>query len=345
MKTCRFAVNELPLVPLLCGENKDGVTVGGDILPTLAWLVEAGADEAVGEVPVNRFQAKASAAPSHPPLEGQSKFAERSRAKFGERSKPPEAKNHVSPKTPPTFSTFAQGEGMNPKYPGGMAATRRPSVTPTSVLNPHAHENDHIGRGLEIANACNSLVELKAALEAFDGCALKQFANTTVFADGNPAARIMFIGEAPGFEEDKTGLPFVGRAGKLLDKMLGAVGFDRSSAYIINVLPWRPPDNRNPDLTEVAKCIPFLRRHIELHAPEIVVLLGGSPLRHVLGKTEGILQSRGKWLQYHVAGRMVPVMPTLHPAYLLRQPAHKKHAWRDLLAIIDKLQQNHGLAG
>ena len=155
----------------------------------------------------------------------------------------------------------------------------------------------------------------------------------------------MFIGEAPGYEEDKTGLPFVGRAGKLLDKMLAAIGLDRSSAYIINVLPWRPPDNRNPDLAEVAKCIPFLRRHIELHAPELIVLLGGAPLRHVMGKAEGILQSRGKWLQYHVAGRMAPVMPTLHPAYLLRQPAHKKLAWRDLLAIKDKLQQNHGLAG
>jgi DNA polymerase len=198
---------------------------------------------------------------------------------------------------------------------------------------------------LEIANACNSLAELKAALEAFEGCALKQFANTTVFADGNPEARIMFVGEAPGYEEDKTGLPFVGRAGKLLDKMLAAIRLDRTSAYIINVLPWRPPDNRNLDLTEVAKCLPFLRRHIELHAPELMVLLGGTPLKHVLGKQEGILSSRGKWLEYHAAGRMVPVMPTLHPAYLLRQPAHKKLAWRDLLAIADKFQQNHRLAG
>jgi len=154
----------------------------------------------------------------------------------------------------------------------------------------------------------------------------------------------MLIGEAPGYEEDKTGLPFVGRAGKLLDRMLAAIGLDRSSAYIINVLPWRPPDNRNPDLAEVAKCIPFLRRHIELYAPELIVLLGGSPLRHVLGKTEGILQSRGKWLQYHVGGRMVPVMPTLHPAYLLRQPAQKKYAWRDLQEILVKHEQNHGLA-
>lgn len=309
-----------------------------DSLSALVWLVEARADEAVGEAPVNRFQAKvqtrsADFSSSLLAGEGDANAAARSHWEAGE----------ARGRTPPPPSGFAarplpQGQGEK------RTAARKPSVTPTSVLNPHAHDNDHIGRALEIANACNSLAELKAALEAFEGCALKQFANTTVFADGNPDARIMFIGEAPGYEEDKTGLPFVGRAGKLLDKMLGAVELDRTSAYIINVLPWRPPDNRNPDLTEVAKCIPFLRRHIELHAPEVMVLLGGSPLRHVLGKTEGILQSRGKWLQYHAGGRMVPVMPTLHPAYLLRQPGHKKLAWRDLLAIKDKLQENHGLA-
>src|SRR6476469_6403885 len=202
----------------------------GNHLAALAWLVEAGADEAVGEAQINRFQAKAARV-SNPPLEGGSKN---------------------------------QSEPARGFFEGGAA--RKPAVRPTSVLNPHAHDNDHIGRALEIANACNTLAELKAALEAFEGCGLKQFANTTVFADGNPEARIMFIGEAPGYEEDKTGLPFVGRAGKLLDKMLAAIGLDRSSAYIINVMPWRPPDNRNPDLTEVAKCIPFLRRHIELHA-------------------------------------------------------------------------------
>ncbi len=298
------------------------MTDGSEILSTLAWLVEAGTDEAVGDTPVNRFQRKATERTTNPSAEEGSRFPGRSALKPASQ-----------------ISTIPRGEDQN------RGATSSKPVRPTAVLNPHAFDNDHIGQALEIANACSSLAELKAALEAFEGCALKQFANTTVFADGNPDARIMFIGEAPGYEEDKTGLPFVGRAGKLLDKMLAAIGLDRSSAYIINVLPWRPPENRNPDLTEVAKCIPFLRRHIELHAPEIIVLLGGSPLRHVLGKTEGILQSRGKWLQYHAAGRMVPVMPTLHPAYLLRQPAHKKHAWRDLLAIIDKLQQNHGLAG
>jgi uracil-DNA glycosylase len=302
-------------------------------LGALAWLVDAGADEAMGEEPVNRFQAKAPtslATTSPSPLAGEGNANARQRSHW----EGGESRTKISP-PPSGFAArpLPQGEGVK-----GSGALR-----PTAVLNPLTSDNDHLGRAIEIANACNSLPELKAALEAFEGCSLKQFANTTVFADGNAQARILFIGEAPGCEEDKTGLPFVGRAGKLLDKMLAAIGLDRTAAYIINVLPWRPPDNRNPEATEVAKCIPFMRRHIELHAPELIVLLGGSPLRHVLGKAEGILNSRGKWQQYHVAGRMIPVMPTLHPAYLLRQPGHKKLAWRDLLSIFDKLEENHAL--
>ncbi len=259
---------------------------------------------------------------------------------------PQTARNDPSPKTPAAFSSSATIRGLNPQGEGWKESrAAKESVKPTSVLNPHASDNDHIGRAMEIARACNSLPELKTALEAFEGCELKRFATTTVFADGNPDAPILFIGEAPGYEEDKTGLPFVGKAGKLLDKMLAAIGLDRTTAYIINVLPWRPPDNRNPEATEVAKCIPFMRRHIELHAPELIVLLGGVAVRHVLGKSEGIMQTRGKWQQYHVAGRMIPVMPTLHPAYLLRQPAHKKLAWRDLLSVMNKIEENHGLAG
>src|SRR4051812_9951675 len=254
-------------------ELAESVTQNLDNLGALAWLVEAGADEAVGEAPVNRFQAKTSNQTSNPPLEGGSKSAKQISGR-GDASTLVTPPRKILARTRSDFSTLPQGEGVKSGRVGGNATPRRPAVTPTSVLNPHAHDNDHIGQALEIANACNSLAELKAALEAFEGCALKQFANTTVFADGNPEAPIMFIGEAPGYEEDKTGLPFVGRAGKLLDKMLAAIGLDRTSAYIINVLPWRPPDNRNPDLTEVAKCIPFLRRHIELHAPELIVLLG-----------------------------------------------------------------------
>jgi DNA polymerase len=148
---------------------------------------------------------------------------------------------------------------------------------------------------------------------------------------------VLFIGEAPGREEDHIGLPFVGVAGKLLDLMLASIGLDRSSAYIINVLPWRPPDNRTPEPTEVALCIPFLRRHIELAQPQIMVLLGAVAVRHVLGLAEGIMRYRGRWMEYRVGETMIPVMPTLHPAYLLRQPAHKKLAWRDLQAVEEKM--------
>jgi len=124
---------------------------------------------------------------------------------------------------------------------------------------------------------------------------------------------------------------------KLLDLMLASIGLDRTSTYIINVLPWRPPENRTPEATEVAQCIPFLRRHIELAQPEVLILLGAVAVRHVLGLAEGIMKYRGRWMEYRVGQKMVPVMPTLHPAYLLRQPAHKKLAWRDLQAVEKKL--------
>jgi DNA polymerase len=176
-------------------------------------------------------------------------------------------------------------------------------------------------------------------MEAFEGCALKKTAANTVFADGTPSHHIMLIGEAPGRDEDKMGKPFVGRAGQLLDKMLAAIGLDRATnAYITNVINWRPPDNRDPTPEEAATCLPFLRRHIELAEPAILILLGAVSARHVLGRTDGIMRLRGKWLEYHVAGRMIPVMPTLHPAYLLRRPADKKLAWHDLQAIESKIK-------
>jgi DNA polymerase len=150
---------------------------------------------------------------------------------------------------------------------------------------------------------------------------------------------VLLIGEAPGREEDRVGKPFVGRAGQLLDKMLASIGLDRTrNAYITNVINWRPPDNRDPTPDEAAQCLPFLRRHIELAQPQLIILLGAVAARQVVGKTDGIMKLRGRWLEYRVGDRMVPLMPTLHPAYLLRQPAHKKLAWRDLLAIDDKIK-------
>ncbi len=200
-------------------------------------------------------------------------------------------------------------------------------------------DDDTIGNAQAAAASANDLVQLKAALEAYEGCGLKRTATNTVFSDGTPAGGILFIGEAPGRDEDRIGKPFVGRAGQLLDKMLLSIGLDRTvNAYITNVINWRPPDNRDPSPEEAAQCLPFLRRHIELAEPELIVLLGAVAARHVVGLTEGIMKMRGRWLEYRVGGRMVPLMPTLHPAYLLRQAAHKKLAWRDLQAIRERME-------
>jgi DNA polymerase len=217
---------------------------------------------------------------------------------------------------------------------------RRPTPQVQTIPTPRpAQQSDHIGRAMELAAACNTLDELRQALEAFDGCALKQHATTTVFADGTPDKRILLVGEAPGRDEDLAGLPFVGRAGKLLDRMLASIGLDRkTNVYITNVLNWRPPNNRDPSPEEAAACLPFLRRHIELVNPAIMVLLGAVSARHVMGGSEGIMRLRGTWLEYYVNGGIVPVMPILHPAYLLRRPVDKKLAWRDLLAIAVKIQ-------
>ena len=273
-------------------------------LAALAWLLEAGADEAIGDAPVDRF-AKKTLLPS--PLEGE---GARQRVSDGGRVG---GVVQTSP-SPPTRTASQSGL---PLKGGG--------------------EEDSIGTAQSLARAANSLAELNAALEGFEGCALKRSATHTVFADGNPASRIMFIGEAPGRDEDRIGLPFVGRAGKLLDKMLAAIHLDRSSAYITNVLNWRPPENRDPSPEEAAQCLPFLRRHIELVNPGIIILLGAVAARHVMGFSEGIMKLRGRWLEYRVGETMIPVMPTLHPAYLLRQPAHKKLAWRDLQAAEQKI--------
>jgi DNA polymerase len=191
---------------------------------------------------------------------------------------------------------------------------------------------------MALAGAATSLEELRAAMESFDGCALKRTATNTVFADGVPG-NVLFIGEAPGRDEDRIGKPFVGRAGQLLDKMMASIGLSRTAnAYITNVINWRPPDNRDPSPEEAAQCLPFLRRHVELAEPKLIILLGAVAARHVVGVTEGIMKLRGRWLDYRVGDRMVPVMPTLHPAYLLRQPAHKKLAWRDLQAAQARLE-------
>ena len=185
-----------------------------------------------------------------------------------------------------------------------------------------------------------SLEELKEKLRLFDGCPLKQSAQNMVFGTGNPHADLMIIGEAPGMEEDKQGLPFVGASGHLLDSMLLSVGLKRSDVYITNVVPWRPPMNRKPSEAEISVCIPFLQKHIALVRPKVILLLGGTALSALLRITDGITKTRGYWLDYPMEEgkkETVPLMASFHPAYLLRTPAQKKHAWKDFLNIRDKL--------
>lgn len=185
----------------------------------------------------------------------------------------------------------------------------------------------------ERASKATSLAELEQALAGFNGCPLKATAKSTCFKRGNDAARLMLIGEGPGRDEDLQGRPFVGRAGQLLDKMLAAIDLGEEDVYITNIVYWRPPGNRTPMTQEVAACLPFLNRQVELLDPDIIVLIGGPASHTLLDTKEGITRLRGKWRDCGIGGRTRRVMPMLHPAYLLRTPAAKRHAWRDLLSL------------
>jgi uracil-DNA glycosylase len=189
-----------------------------------------------------------------------------------------------------------------------------------------------------IAAGAASLEDLRNALADFDGCGLKATATQLVFSDGAADARIMLIGEAPGADEDRIGRPFVGRAGQLLDRMLAAIGLDRSTVYIANVVAWRPPGNRTPTLQETAVCLPFIRRQIELVNPRIIVCLGASSAQTLLGVKEGITRVRGRWFEYPLGEGAIPALAMLHPAFLLRQPAQKRAAWRDLRTLARALE-------
>jgi uracil-DNA glycosylase len=201
-----------------------------------------------------------------------------------------------------------------------------PAIRPGPV---HLSTEDAQNNAKMLAAQCQTLAELEDAMRGFDGCALKATATRLVFADGNPEARIMLVGEGPGGEEDREGLPFVGRAGKLLDLMLKAIQLDRGSVYIANIVPWRPPGNRTPTMQEVATCLPFIKRQIELSKAEYLVCLGATPTSALLNKKEGITRVRGQWSDYQAGPRVLKALATLHPAFLLRAPLNKRFAWRD----------------
>jgi DNA polymerase len=231
--------------------------------------------------------------------------------------------------------------------PAEPAARSVQPVTPAADLNsvtraapaaPPAPD-EAVMQARSVAKNAKTLDELRAILDRFEGCALKSTASQLVFADGNPEARLMLVGEAPGREEDIEGLPFVGRSGKLLDRMLAAIGLDRTSVYIANIVPWRPPGNRTPTPQESQICLPFILRQIELADPDILVCLGGPSAQTLLGIREGITKTRGRWFAFETGKREIRAMPTFHPAFLLRSPLQKRFAWRDFLAIKEALDQ------
>jgi DNA polymerase len=269
----------------------------------LRFYADAGHDEPLSEEPVNRFE---------------------------ERAKPaPEAKGRGAPHADAQAAPQASPQpGQAPAPEPSAQAPQRPAATAA------VPDEQQAMRARALAREAGTVEELREILVAFDGCNLKVTAKNLVFADGNPNARIMLVGEAPGRDEDIQGLPFVGRSGQLLDRMLAAIGLDRTSAYISNVIPWRPPGNRDPSPLETEICRPFIERHIELVAPKVLVTLGNPSTKLLLQTQTGIMRLRGKWAEHTTTGGMkVTTMPTLHPAYLLRNPAHKKLAWRDFLEI------------
>lgn len=224
-----------------------------------------------------------------------------------------------------------------PAIPG-----RAPAAAPAAI--PARHHAADAERSVsetaarELAQSAPDLATLRSYLEAFDGCGLKRTATQLVFSDGAPGSRVMLVGEAPGGDEDRVGRPFVGRAGQLLDRMLKSIGLDRSRVYIANVVPWRPPGNRAPTLQETQVCLPFIKRQIELAAPEILVCLGASSAQTLLCVRDGITRVRGKWFAYHCDnGRELRALAMLHPAYLLRQPGQKRQAWADMRALAKEL--------
>ena len=264
----------------------------------LAFYLEAGVDCALMEKPVNRL-----AEPEIAPLPADTALAPQTRSQSSQ----------INPKANPSVQ---QGTSA-------AIAGREPLPTPEAAILS----------AREAARTAPTLEGLRELLENFDGCALRATATRLVFADGNPKSRIMFVGEAPGRDEDIEGLPFVGRSGKLLDRMMAAIGLDRSTVYIANVIPWRPPGNRTPTPQETQICLPFIQRQIELVNPDVMVTLGNPSTQALLGTREGIMRTRGKWMEYDTGTRTIRAMATFHPAYLLRSPSYKRLAWQDLRAI------------
>ena len=286
------------------GERESGEDARATAARLLRWYLEAGADEAIGEAPVDRY-----------------------RPDGGDAAVPASAAPNSAPTAAPTAGATPEATPAPTAATSGTRAARSADAARTDA---HA-----------LAAAARSLEDLEEALAAFDGCPLKETATNLVFGDGAPDARAMLIGEAPGADEDRQGKPFVGVSGRLLDRMMACIGLDRTGFYITNLVYWRPPGNRDPTQAEIAACLPFIERHIELVDPAVLVFVGGASAKTLLGRAEGIMKMRGRWFSYQSPGMAAPIPATAvyHPAFLLRQPARKREAWRDFLAIEKKLAE------
>ena len=295
-----------------------------EIAELLAFYASAGVDDALEDAPVNRF------------AEAAARSAERRSAERAPAALPRESR----PESRPVFEQAAErAQAAQPPAPSSGLDARNIPDAPSRMPAATVPDEAQALLARQLAASASTLEELRQHMAGFDGCNLKFTAKNLVFADGNPNADLMLVGEAPGRDEDLEGLPFVGRSGRLLDRMLAAIGLDRNSAYIANVIPWRPPGNRTPTPHETEICRPFIERQIELVNPKVLVNLGGPSAKTLLNTTEGILRLRGNWRVHTTAsGIAIPAMPTLHPAYLLRTPAHKKLAWRDFLEVKAKLR-------
>jgi len=269
-----------------------------DLIAYLDFHAESGVDAALDERPHDRFGEADAPAPR--------------------RAAPQAALQPARPPLPP------RGEAPPPA---------RPSPQRTFGQSASAKPDEAASDARARARAAGTLAELEAILRDFDACPLRFTAKNLVFADGNPAARVMFVGEAPGADEDRVGKPFMGRSGQLLDRMMKAIGLDRTEAYVANIVPWRPPGNRNPTPQEVSVCKPFIERQIELVDPDLVVCLGSPSTQTLTGTKDGILKARGRFFPYRLPNREVRALATLHPAYLLRQPVQKRLAWRDFRLV------------
>jgi DNA polymerase len=298
----------------------------------LAFHAEIGVDVALEETPQNRFEEAAETAVS-----GHSGTREARTRNPDTRTVLPldsgfaPSKSAVADLDDNSPIPGKPGIGGAPRNDSEREAPRVPLSAAASA--PPVPPDAAALEAREMASKAETLEALHEILKRFDGCALKRTAKNLVFADGNPQARVMLVGEAPGADEDREGLPFVGRSGKLLDLMLGAIGLDRNSAYIANIVPWRPPGNRTPTPQETSICLPFIKRQIELANPDFLICLGKPSMQTLLGVNDGIKAARGKWREYDTGTRTIKAMATFHPAYLLRSPNEKKFAWRDMLAL------------